>query len=335
MNYPSVSILIPVFNRSQQLSACLQAIALLDWPKEKLEIIVIDDGSTEDLSLVTSGNPVRLIRQEHQGDTAARNLGAELAVNEFLFFVDSDVQLQPSTLKILYQALAGKKAAAARGAYKNESKSLISRFIQVDFEYRQRLLSRNEQIDLLDTACALINRQVFINVGGFDRSISVCGDVEISYKLNSRGYKLIFVPGAVYYHRHCEKVFAYLANKYRKGFWRTKVFILFPKKFVKDSYTPQSLKLQAGLLLASIIIILYGLFYKDMVLRFWWQLTVIIALLFLASLASFIVYSFRRDKLIALVSPWLVGLRTLGLSVGALHAICSYYAHKFNLARKV
>ncbi|MBI5555215.1 MAG: glycosyltransferase [Elusimicrobia bacterium] len=328
MDYPSISVIIPVFNRRQQLCACLQSIAQLDWPKEKLEVIVVDDGSTEDLAATITGIPVRLIRQDHQGDTTARNLGAQLAGNEFLFYVDSDVQLQADTLKILYQALVEKKADAARGAYSHTAKSLLSRFIQLDFEYRQRLLSRNEQIDLLDTACALIKRQAFIKVGGFDRSISVCGDVEISYKLNSQGYKLIFVPAAVFFHRHCDKVLDYLANKYRKGFWRTKVFMLFPKKLLKDSYTPQSLKIQAGLLLLAIIIPIYGLINRELTSRFWWQLGLIISLAFLASLASFISYSFRKDKIVALLSPLLVGLRTLGLSIGAAHAVFSYYVHR-------
>jgi glycosyltransferase involved in cell wall biosynthesis len=88
------SIIIPSYCRPQRLNNCLKSIAQLDYPRERFEVVVVDDGSDPPLDAVVepwqSEIPVRLIRQANAGPAAARNAGAFQARGEFLVFTDDD-----------------------------------------------------------------------------------------------------------------------------------------------------------------------------------------------------------------------------------------------------
>jgi len=320
--YPFISVIIPVFNRPSQLDKCIDSLCGQSYPKEKIEILVVDDGSTAPLNQNSFPSQVRLIRQEHLGDTAARNLGAAYAKGDFLFFTDSDCVIAPDTLVRLYEAMEEKGAAAARGAYRNKSRRLVARFVQMDFEYRQAMLANSRAVDLLDTACTLIRRDVFFSVGGFNPSIRVCGDVAISYELSQKGYKLLFAPEAVVYHQHSDNILAYLRNKCRKGIWRSRVFRLYPNKLMRDSYTPQSLKLQCMSAMALIFLSLSIpiLSHKELIL----YALLISTISFLLSSAPFMVFAFRRDRTIGALSFFFLFVRALSLMYGFIFSLFDF-----------
>jgi glycosyltransferase involved in cell wall biosynthesis len=97
---PDVSIIIPTFNRAQFLGAAIDS-ALAQG--EGVEVIVVDDGSTDGTAALLAGygDRVRSLRQSNQGASAARNLGAERANGEYLFFLDSDDLLEPDAIAAL------------------------------------------------------------------------------------------------------------------------------------------------------------------------------------------------------------------------------------------
>ena len=89
--YPLISVIIPVKDRANDLSECLNSLQNLCWPKDKLEIIVIDDGSRDESPLIAEQAGAVVIRNpESLGPAAARNKGAQIANGEFLAFIDSD-----------------------------------------------------------------------------------------------------------------------------------------------------------------------------------------------------------------------------------------------------
>ncbi|MEM7793025.1 MAG: glycosyltransferase [Cyanobacteria bacterium P01_C01_bin.118] len=91
---PHFSIIIPTYCRPERLCLCLEAIAQLDYPQERFEVVIVDDGSNPPLEpMVTPWCdvlPLRLIRQENAGPASARNTGARQARGEFLIFTDDD-----------------------------------------------------------------------------------------------------------------------------------------------------------------------------------------------------------------------------------------------------
>ena len=93
---PIFSIIIPTYNRPERLANCLAAIAQLDYPRDRFEVIVVDDGSDASLEPVVTPLQeqidITLLRQKNAGPAAARNRGAAQARGQFLAFTDDDCQ---------------------------------------------------------------------------------------------------------------------------------------------------------------------------------------------------------------------------------------------------
>jgi glycosyltransferase involved in cell wall biosynthesis len=99
---PAYSIIVPVYNGSDTLARCLSPLTRQDYPAECYEVIVVDDGSTDDTAEIASGYPIRLIRlPANQGRMAARNTGARAALHDNLVFIDSRVEFPPTGLRLL------------------------------------------------------------------------------------------------------------------------------------------------------------------------------------------------------------------------------------------
>ena len=93
ITFPKISIVVPVYNVEAYVSKCIESIMHQDY--ENIEIIVVDDGSTDSSSKICeqyarSDNRIRLIHQENQGLSKARNNGIDIAAGEYIGFIDSD-----------------------------------------------------------------------------------------------------------------------------------------------------------------------------------------------------------------------------------------------------
>lgn len=104
-----ISIIIPAYNRADDLDSCLRSITAQDY--DKYEIIVVNDGSNDNTEEVVKKHKEELgyrldyIEQENQGSNPARNRGFEKAKGELLIFCDADVVMRPDCLKLMRQAL--------------------------------------------------------------------------------------------------------------------------------------------------------------------------------------------------------------------------------------
>jgi glycosyltransferase involved in cell wall biosynthesis len=121
---PTISVVVPVRNRAELVCQTLDSILAQQWPS--LEIIVVDDGSTDDTAAVVSSRyagRVRLLVQPNAGPSASRNAGLALASGEFLMTFDSDDLMLPGALAALAQALIQEPSAdAAYGSLVHERK---------------------------------------------------------------------------------------------------------------------------------------------------------------------------------------------------------------------
>ena len=105
MTHPPVSVIVPTYNRARWIGATLRSVLAQSAPAQ--ELIVIDDGSTDDTAAVVAafGASVRYVRQDNAGVSEARNYGARLATGEYLAFVDSDDLWHPLKLEAQLTAL--------------------------------------------------------------------------------------------------------------------------------------------------------------------------------------------------------------------------------------
>jgi glycosyltransferase involved in cell wall biosynthesis len=313
----TVSVIIPTFNGANRIGDCLDAL-LKQTSNHDVEILVVDDGSTDitgDVVRRYSGSAVRLISQSNAGPGAARNRGATEARGEIILFTDDDCVPMPDWLNAMIRSFDDVEIVGGKGVYRTRQKSMIARFVQIEYEDRYRLMAGFPTIDFVDTYSAGFRRDRFLGIGGYDTSFPVaCAeDIELSYRMSRRGWKMKFVPDAIVYHTHPDTVSGYLKKKYKFAFWRMLAVRKNPNKAVKDSHTPQLMKLQ--LLLAPALCIAVAL---DLMARPPVSASVVVLAAFFLSTIPFAMRAAIKDPVIGLISSVLLGSRACTQVAGVI-----------------
>jgi cellulose synthase/poly-beta-1,6-N-acetylglucosamine synthase-like glycosyltransferase len=317
------SIIIPAYQASEALPRCLSAVQHQTIDPSRYEIIVVDDGSTDgtaDLSARLLTVPhAQVIRAAHGGPAHARNVGAQAAQGEVLLFTDADCAPAPDWTERLTSVFAQPAISGAKGAYRTQQTKLVARFVQQEYQERYDRMLRQDSIDFIDTYSAAYRHAVFQAQGGFDTSYSNASveDQEFSFRLAEQGQRLVFVPNAIVYHCHDETLREYARRKFNIGYWKALVLKQHPDKAVRDSHTPQVIKLQMALAAAALIFSLSALLLPSgwPIALGWWLALVVTMLPLLIKIS-------RRDMPVVWIAPFVILLRAfslgLGLAIGLL-----------------
>jgi GT2 family glycosyltransferase len=194
---PALSAVVPARNAAATLVRCLDALtSQASEAPAGVEIIVVDDCSTDATAEIASRYGVRLVKlARNLGPSAARNRGAEIARAPVLFFVDADVVLAPGALARGAAALGASGADAVIGSYDDDpdARSTVSRFKNLAHHYfHQR--SRTEAATFW-SGCGVIRRDVFAAAGGFDEEQRCVEDIELGTRMVARGARIVVDPG--------------------------------------------------------------------------------------------------------------------------------------------
>jgi glycosyltransferase involved in cell wall biosynthesis len=317
------SVIIPAFNASGTIARCLQALEDQSLPKKEYEVLVVDDGSSDQTSVVAKRFPVRYFWQPNQGPAAARNRGASEAAGAIILFTDADCIPDHNWIEEMVKPFADYQVMAVKGAYKTEQKALTARFAQVEFEERYGMLRKAYSIDMVDTYSAAFRKIVFLSLGGFDPVFPVANneDTDFSYRMSMAGHRMIFQPMAVVQHlHHPDTIQKYAKLKFWRGYWRMVVYKRYPGKMFRDTYTPQTLKLQ-----------IVFLFLSFMSLALWGMRPGHLVYPFLLSVSSFCLFglpltilALKRDPVIGLFALFFIALRAGSLGLGILWGALSW-----------
>ncbi len=318
---PEISVVVPVFNSENTLRRCLDALFNQSVPKERYEVIVIDDGSTDSTAMAAKSFHVRYFFQKNAGPASARNLGARESKGAIILFTDADCVAGRDWIKEMTAPFRADTAVTAvKGAYRTEQKSIVARFAQLEFEERFELLKKAPSIDMVDTYSAAYRKEVFLGSGGFDTDFPVANneDTELSYRLSKKGHKMVFNPRAVVCHlNHPDSLRKYATLKFWRGYWRMAVYRRFPEKMVRDNYTPQTLKLE----ILSIYLLTAGLFSLIPFPRTGAVITAVSMLSFLGLSMPLTASAFKKGTALALLTPALLFLRASSIGAGALWGV--------------
>ena len=207
---PFFSIVIPTYNRPAQLAVCLQACARLDYPSDRFEVIVVDDGGIAPLDDVINrchrAMTFKLLRQKNAGPAAARNRGASEATGDFLVFTDDDCAPASSWLQTLAAECVASPDCAVGGKTLNAlTNNLYSTTSQLLISY---LFSYYNAVPhaarFFPSSNLAFPTKQFRAIGGFDVTYprAAAEDRELCDRWLHQGYRMIYAPDAVVYHAH-------------------------------------------------------------------------------------------------------------------------------------
>ena len=199
-NTPYLSVIVPVKNGHNVLPRMLDMLSQSTLPRETWELIVVDDGSSDDSPSIASGYAdlvIRLPGQSH-GPGYARNRGVERSRGECVVFLDSDVVVRPDTLSRIAATMASRQDVdAVFGAYCDEpaAAGLVSQYRNLLHHYTHD--QEPGEAQSFWAGCGCIRRDVFIAVGMYDEwrfSRPQIEDVELGYRMTARGYRIMLQP---------------------------------------------------------------------------------------------------------------------------------------------
>jgi glycosyltransferase involved in cell wall biosynthesis len=318
----SVSIIIPTFNGATRIGNCLDAL-LNQMVRGDAEILVVNDGSTDNTAeVVACYSAVRLVTQSNAGPAAARNRGALEARGTIILFTDDDCVPTPKWLAAMTKPFEDPSVVGTKGVYRTRQTSLAARFVQIEYEDKYRRMSNLRQIDFIDTYSAGFRRNRFLEMNGYDTSFPVaCAeDVELSYRMSTRGWTMKFVPAAIVYHTHPDTLWRYVNKKFKFAFWRVLAVRKNPNKALRDSHTPQLMKVQ--LLFAPALLLAI---FCDLGLHAKAPVSLLVCAAFLVSTLPFAWRAALKDPIVGLLSPVLLAGRAcaqfLGVAGGLIYAL--------------
>ncbi len=227
---PFFSIIIPTFNRPLPLTHCLQSLARLNYPRDRFEVIVVDDGSESPMGGVvfsfSNRLDITLVTQPHSGPAIARNKGTTHAKGELLAFTDDDCTPAPEWLKTLAVRFNGTPGNMIGGRTLNVFlHNLYSTASDFLIRYLYTYYNANpDQAHFFTSNNLTLPKDRFHRIGGFDMSFPRAGgeDREFCERWLRHGFRMVYAPEALIYHAHrltlhrlCRQQFNYGRGAFR------------------------------------------------------------------------------------------------------------------------
>jgi mycofactocin system glycosyltransferase len=258
-HYPFVSVIIPVRNRPDDIAVCLRSLRELDYPEDKLEIIVVDDASNDQTPDVVSRFPVRLLRlEQHRQASYCRNHAARQARGELLAFIDSDCLADSAWLQELVPAFKDQTLGAVGGivdSYYHENG--LDRYEKVKSSLRVsshfRRSEQNDPFFYLPSCNLLVRRDLFLQLGGFNEDLVVGEDVDLCWRMRKRGDHIEYRPMGRIDHKHRNKLISFGRRRFDYGTSEPLLNRLHPKKIKQIVCPPLAFLFWAGIILSLVL----------------------------------------------------------------------------------
>jgi poly-beta-1,6 N-acetyl-D-glucosamine synthase len=199
---PGVTIVVPAYNEAVGIEAAVRSLAGSDYPE--LEVIVVDDGSTDDTSAIVEGlglSNVRVVRQANGGKAAALNAGIGLARNDIIVTVDGDTQFEPATVRWLVQPFADPRVGAVSGNTKvGNRRRILGRWQHIEyvmgFNLDRRMYDLLGCMPTVPGAVGAFRRDVLEHVGGVSTD-TLAEDTDLTMSVVRAGWHVAYEQRAV------------------------------------------------------------------------------------------------------------------------------------------
>ncbi len=203
-----ISVVICVYNGAETLADSLRAVLAQSFPRPRYEVIVVDDGSTDDSAAIAAQFDVQLLRAPHRGHVAAKNLGWRAARGEWVAFTDDDCGPTRNWLTLLRHAVEQGDAAepvlgAAGRIAGYPSPSPVPRYVELTGGFNTDRHLQHPTFPFAPGGNLLYRRAALVAVDGFDERYASYDTCELHTRLRRRvGGAFRYEPRAVVFHRH-------------------------------------------------------------------------------------------------------------------------------------
>jgi len=196
---PKVSVIVPVYNGVNYLKNCLNSLKNLDYPKNRLEIIVVDDGSTDNsYKEAKKFSEMKVLKKIHNGKARTINYGLSRAKGEIIGVLDCDSIVEREALKKMVGYFNEKNVGAiVSGIRVYKPKNFLEKFQEIEYMltlFFRKNFSFVKGLFVTPGVLALYRKNILEEIGKFQDNITE--DLEIALRILSRGYDIKCVPEA-------------------------------------------------------------------------------------------------------------------------------------------
>lgn len=179
-----VSIVIPAYNEEACLPGCLQSIQMLVFPKDDLEVILVDNGSTDRTREIASEYGAKVLRDDDKHVSGLRNLGVQKAAGDIIAFVDADCLVSKTWLQkaAIYFDDGDVSAWGSPPTLPDEAT-----WVQKTWYLVRQKKAQVQEADWLETMNLFVRKDQFMSVSGFNEALVTCEDVDFSYRIRKYG----------------------------------------------------------------------------------------------------------------------------------------------------
>ncbi len=207
--YPTVSMLVPCFNEESTLAGTIDSLLAMQYPEEKLEIIVVDDGSKDSTAAIARGyaakypDQVRFLQKENGGKYTALNLGIERSCGEIIGCLDADSFAAPDALMEAIKMFANDAGAMAitpaMQVYKPRRMLELMQSVEYTFGiFYKKMFDNLSAINVLPGPFSMYRRAVFEKIGPFKHAHNT-EDMEIAFRMHAHGLRIVNAHTAYVY----------------------------------------------------------------------------------------------------------------------------------------
>ena len=198
---PKVSVIVPVYNAEKYIRLLIESLLDLDYPKELLEIILIDNNSRDKTTEIIKRYSVMLLEEKTvQSSYAARNVGIQNANSEILAFTDADCIVTPQWIREGVKVLVSQSADLVGGRIEfiySKQKTAAELYDSIfNLQNESNVRERNSAT----TANLFVQSHVFKTTGLFPDLVQSGGDIQWTSGATKRGFSLVYAPNAIVQH---------------------------------------------------------------------------------------------------------------------------------------
>ncbi len=326
-----VSIIIPTCDRKDSLKGALDSIAGSNYPRDRYEVLVVDDGSVDGTDRLVRELQARLpmalryFRQEKKGLSAAKNVGIRESKGEVLVFTDDDCLLEEEWLALIVQPFESPEIGVVGGPDRiPEASTPLATYIDYSVTsfigtggVREGGTMRLAKYYPRGCNTAMLKSAVE-KVGGFDETFKAGEDIELVYRVKRAGYSIAYAPEAFVWHKRRASFGTFLRQIFARGYWRAELGRRH-RELLELSYLMPSM-----MIIGFVSLFVLSFFYP--VARI--GLVSLVVIYLLAILTGGILGAIRiKDYRAIVLVPLLLTLQHFTYGVGFLAAVIRWKAH--------